>query len=141
MPEYSLAVSSLRRLDVGLDGLHQAVLVGVLAVQRLDHHLVGTTLDDQPVNNDALGLALAVEPRFALGVKLQAPGQAVPDQVVTALLQVQSVGAAGGLGQQNVQLSCVPVCGILPGAQHGESEALVAALRVSVSCSSSKRKP
>ena len=96
-----------------IDGLHQAVLVGVLAVQRLDHHLVGTTLDDQPVNDDALGLALAVEPRFALGVKLQAPGQAVPDQVVTALLQVQPVSGKCRMDEGHRDLSRVPVGEVL----------------------------
>lgn len=80
-----------------------------LRVRAFATSAFGSALDDEAVDDDALSLALPVESGFALRVKLEAPGQAVPDEVMPALLEVQPVGAAGRLGQQNVQLSRVPL--------------------------------
>ena len=97
----------VRLLGQCLDALDQPLLAGAFALQRLGDQFIRTTLDQQAVDDDRVLLPLPVQPCVALLIQLQVPGQTVPDEVVAACLQVQAVGAAGRLGQQDVQLAAL----------------------------------
>lgn len=115
-----------RLLCQSLNALNQPLLAGALALQRSGYQFIRTVLDQQPMDDDGVLLPLSVQPRVALLVQLQVLRQAVPDQVVPAILEVQPVGAAGRLGQQDVQFAAVPGISFLTACQHGKSEAPLA---------------
>ena len=54
------------------------------------------------------GLALAVQTLVGLLVQLQRPVEPKPDDVVATLLEVQTVCAACGMCQQDVDFTAVP---------------------------------
>ena len=67
-------------------------------------------------------LALAVQPLVCLGVQLIVPGQPKPDHVVSTLLQVQAISAAGRVGQQHIDFPGIPVIFVLRRLQFPDPE-------------------
>ena len=54
-------------------------------------------------------LPLAMQAGVSLLEQLKVPARAEPHDVMAALLHVQTIGRAGGMGQQHVDMPCVPV--------------------------------
>ena len=82
-------------------------------VQGFQDLLIDGPCSDDVLHDDGPGLLpLAVEPGDCLLIKLQRPGKAEPDQVVSSLLQVKSMAGRSRMDQADLEVPVIPAADV-----------------------------